>query len=114
MNSELNFEKKNYLDRENSIEYIRKIHGINFDLSNHKIPKKFHEDFEKLAQENRIFEKFQGIYDGEKANRTENKSVTHFEYRKKDPHKKFKEEADLMLQKADQISKKSFDKIIFF
>ena len=114
MNSELNFEKKNYLDRENSIEYIRKIHGINFDLSNHKIPKKFHEDFEKLAQENRIFEKFQGIYDGEKANRTENKSVTHFEYRRKDPHKKFKDEADLMLQKADQISKKSFDKIIFF
>ena len=57
MNSELNFEKKNYLDRENSIEYIRKIHGSNIDLSNHKNPKKFHEDFEKLAQENRIFEK---------------------------------------------------------
>ena len=54
MNSELNFEKNNYVDREDSIEYIRKIHGINFDLSNHKIPKKFHEDFEKLAQENRI------------------------------------------------------------
>ena len=58
MNSELNFEKNNYMDRENSIEYIRKVHGINFDLSNHKIPKKFHEDFEKLAQENRIFENF--------------------------------------------------------
>ena len=114
MNSELNFEKNNYMDREDSIEYIRKIHGINFDLSNHKIPKKFHEDFEKLAQENRIFEKFQGIYNGEKANVTENKSVTHFEYRKKDPHKKFKDEIDFMLQKADQISKKSFDKIIFF
>ena len=41
MNSELNFEKNNYMDRENSIEYIRKVHGINFDLSNHKIPKNF-------------------------------------------------------------------------
>ena len=88
MRNQLNFEKEGYRDRNNSISYIREAYGINFDLSNHKIPESFHNDFEKMALENKILEKFQGIYEGEKANNTEQKSITHFEYRKKDPQKK--------------------------
>tara|TARA_B100000963_G_scaffold361037_1_gene394520 strand:- start:1157 stop:2494 length:1338 start_codon:yes stop_codon:yes gene_type:complete len=114
MRNRLNFEKEGYRDRNNSISYIREAYGINFDLRNHKISESFHNDFEKMALENKILEKFQGIYEGEKANNTEQKSITHFEYRKKDPQKKFINEIKFMLAKADQISKNSFDKIIFF
>ena len=114
MLEKLNLNKPEYRIREDCIKFKEKVYGINFNFEYHNIPTEFYSDFENLALMNDVFSKFKDIFDGQRVNNTEDRPVTHFEYRKNPSLKEFNDQTNFMLEIADAISQESFDKIIFF
>ncbi len=85
---------------------------ISIDQISHPINNDRRELFYKYAEVNAVIQKFNNIVIGEKANFTEKKSVTHFEY-KKGNKKNFVEDQRNILFIAEKI-RRNFKRVIIF
>tara|TARA_B100000902_G_scaffold39046_1_gene46463 strand:- start:765 stop:2081 length:1317 start_codon:yes stop_codon:yes gene_type:complete len=86
--------------------------AISIEQISHPINSERRKLFYKYAAENELIKKFKNIVIGEKANFTEKKPVTHFEY-KRGTKKNFVEDQAQVLSLADKI-RRNYKRIIIF
>ena len=95
---------------------IRKIGGLTIDFSHQKFSQEFLEAFIEQTEKQKIIERFAEIYSGKEVNKTENRAVDHFEYRKKETLRKAwtTEAQKRMIDLSERINKQQYEAIIFF
>ena len=95
---------------------IKKIGGLTIDFSHQKFSQEFLEAFIEHAERQKIIQRFTEIYSGKEVNKTENRAVDHFEYRKKETHRKrwAIEAQKRMTELSEHINKQKYEAIIFF
>ena len=95
---------------------IRKIGGLTIDFSHQKFSQEFLEAFIEQTEKQKIIERFAEIYSGQEVNKTENRAVDHFEYRKKETLRKAwtTEAQKRMIDLSERINKQQYEAIIFF
>ena len=92
--------------------YKLSTNAITIDQISHPINNERKKLFYEYAEANDVIQKLKNIVTGEISNFTENKSATHFEY-KKGAKKSFIEDQMQVLSLSDNI-KKNFKRVIFF
>ena len=95
---------------------IKKIGGLTIDFSHQRFSQEFLEAFIEHAEKQKIIQQFTEIYSGQEVNKTENRAVDHFEYRKKETlRKRWAIEAQKsMTELGERINKQKYEAIIFF
>ncbi|GIS33303.1 MAG: hypothetical protein Ct9H90mP4_12170 [Gammaproteobacteria bacterium] len=100
---------------DNLIERKESLGPVLFDLSAQKIPQSFYQDSTSYYKKN-LINKFSDIYEGKAVNLSENKTVSHFEYRKpiEERNQEHVRHQDEMLEKSESLKKNIFGAYSFF
>ena len=100
---------------DNLVERKESLGPILFDLSAQKIPQSFYQDSMSFYEKN-LINKFRDIYEGKTVNFSENKTVSHFEYRKPigERNQEYLRHQDEMLEKSESLKKNIGGPIVFF
>ena len=100
---------------DNLVERKESLGPILFDLSAQKIPQSFYQDSMSYYEKN-LINKFRDIYEGKMVNLSENKTVSHFEYRKpiEERNEEYLGHQEEMLEKSESLKKNIAGPIVFF
>ena len=100
---------------DNVIQSKESIGPVLFDLSSQKISESFYQNCMSFYKKN-LTNKFRDIYEGKEVNLSENKSVSHFEYRKpiEDRNQEYLRHQNEMLEKSKSLKKDIDGPIVFF
>ena len=116
INEKLKFKDFNNLsnlifDQERITEFHFKFQDLNIDITRQNIDKEIKDDLINLAKKTKIKSKIKQMFSGAKINRSENRSVDHFNLRKKE-YLETKEWKNLINFTKKILNKKSYKNIV--